>query len=346
MIFSNTKVKSDNTELKIDGEVISEVSKTKCLGVMIDNRSNWKHYINYISCKVAIRIGIIMNLRKVIDNTSLRHLYYAFIYPYMMFCNHVWGNACSVNLNKLVVLEKKVIQIMVSVKPRTPTAYLFDDLNIMKVGDVNVFWLAEWCIKFMLQILKTHFNTCLLQIGISIRMKLDSRNILTFHCTIKNIGKTSIRYRGAVIWNNVLKCGITSCSQITSKQQLKTYVSAGNIKNQLHQPSCAVLPTHEFVLQYGIWLQLSIHWRWLSTAYVAPSLHPLIIFNFHIKSLCIRQGAYKSFRFPAPFAPVKDYMNFMYVCFHQIYSIHIWSVYQHWNEVGHVSVQQLVKGSM
>ena len=60
-----------------------------------------------------------------------------------MYCNHVWGNACSVYLNKLVVLQKKVIRIMAGVKPRTPTANLFDNLNIMKVSDLNVFLIAQ-----------------------------------------------------------------------------------------------------------------------------------------------------------------------------------------------------------
>ena len=106
MVFSNTKVKSDNIELKIEGETMSEVSKTKFLGVIIDNRLNWQHHINYISCKVADGIGIIMKIRKVLDNASLRSLYYAFIFPSMMYCNHVWGNACSVYLNKLFVLQK------------------------------------------------------------------------------------------------------------------------------------------------------------------------------------------------------------------------------------------------
>ena len=101
----------------------------------------------------------------------------------------------------------------------------------------------------------------------------DHLNIPLYH---KNVGKTSIRYRGAVIWNNVLESGITlSCSQITFKQQLKTQISAGNIKDQLHQPSwyyikrsCAVLPIHEVVLQYEICLQFGIHWSSLSTAYL------------------------------------------------------------------------------
>ena len=110
MVFSNTKITSANNELKIEGETISEVTKTKFLGVIIDNRLNWQHHINYISSKVAKGIGIIIKVRKVLDNKLLLSLYYAFIYPYLMYCNNVWGNACSVYLNKLNVLQKRLFE--------------------------------------------------------------------------------------------------------------------------------------------------------------------------------------------------------------------------------------------
>ena len=179
-----------------------------------------------------------MKLRKVLDNASLRSLYYAFIFPYMMYCNHVWGNACSVYLNKLVVLQKKVIRIMAGVKPRTPTANLFDDLNIMKVSDLNVFLIAQVMHKVHTADVINAFQ-CMFITNKNIHShetrQSDHLNIPLYH---ENVGKTSIRYRGAVIWNNVLKSGITLiCSQITFKQQLKTQISAGNIKDQLHQPS-------------------------------------------------------------------------------------------------------------
>ena len=74
---------------------------------MIDQKLNWQHHISYISCKVAKGIGIIIKLRKILNNESLQSLYYAFVYPYMMYCNPVWGNASAVHINKLHVLQKK-----------------------------------------------------------------------------------------------------------------------------------------------------------------------------------------------------------------------------------------------
>ena len=97
MVFSNTKVKSDNAELKIEGETISEVSKTKFLGVIIDNKLNWQHHINYISCKVAKAIGIILKIRKVLDNefTKLILCLYLSLYDVLQSCM----GKCLLNLS-------------------------------------------------------------------------------------------------------------------------------------------------------------------------------------------------------------------------------------------------------
>ena len=119
---------------------------------------------------------------------------------------------------------------MAGVKPRTTTANLFDDLNIMKVSDLNVFLIAQVMHKVYTADVINAFQ-CMFVTNKNIHSnetrQSDHFNISLYH---KNVGKTSIRYRGAVIWNNVLKSGITlSCSQITFKQQLKTQISAGNI---------------------------------------------------------------------------------------------------------------------
>ena len=48
-INSSRSTATHTKNLKIDGEEISEVSKTKFLGVIIDNKLKWQHHIAYIS---------------------------------------------------------------------------------------------------------------------------------------------------------------------------------------------------------------------------------------------------------------------------------------------------------
>ena len=41
-----------------------------------------------------IFVGVIIKARKVLQKGSLISLYYSFIYPYLIYCNQIWGSAC------------------------------------------------------------------------------------------------------------------------------------------------------------------------------------------------------------------------------------------------------------
>ena len=108
-------------KLAIDGHGIDESGHTKFLGVIIDYKLNWKKHISYIIGKIAKWIGVITNARKLLDKEILVTLYYTFIYPYLCYCNHVWGNTFASYLEKLFLMQKKIIRIIHGVRPRTHT---------------------------------------------------------------------------------------------------------------------------------------------------------------------------------------------------------------------------------
>ena len=93
---------------QIDGEVINEVYKTKLLGVIIDNKLNWKDHISYMCGKIARGIGMIIKAMNYSNkDDGLTALYYSFIYPYLMYCNHIWGSTYKTNLRRLAILQKQ-----------------------------------------------------------------------------------------------------------------------------------------------------------------------------------------------------------------------------------------------
>ena len=101
MIFSIMGAIKPEIDLHIEGHKIHESSETKFLGVYIDSNLTWKYHINSISRKIAKGIGIIMKARKLLDKESLVTLYHSFIYPYLCYCNHFWGNTYISYLDKL-----------------------------------------------------------------------------------------------------------------------------------------------------------------------------------------------------------------------------------------------------
>ena len=100
MIFTKKKKRKSYIDLKIDGNDIHEVCKSKFLGVLIENKLNWKDHISYVSSEISRGLGMIIQARNYLNKDGFVNLYYSFIYPYLTYCNHIWGNTYKTNLQK------------------------------------------------------------------------------------------------------------------------------------------------------------------------------------------------------------------------------------------------------
>ena len=104
MLFRNKgKVIKETCQVYMNWQEISEVETTKFLGVIIDNRLNWKHHIDSICNKVSKDIGIILTARRVFNKTTLLSLCFSLIYPYFTYCIHAWGSAYKTHFQKLQI---------------------------------------------------------------------------------------------------------------------------------------------------------------------------------------------------------------------------------------------------
>ena len=108
----------------LKAKAIAEVSQTKFLGVYIDS-SKWKKHINCIAGKLSRGIGLVAKAHKLLNSDALITLYYSFIYHYLVYCNHVWRSTYLSNLQKLIILQKRIIRIIMGAKPRDHTEPMF-----------------------------------------------------------------------------------------------------------------------------------------------------------------------------------------------------------------------------
>ena len=87
---------------------IELLNNIKFLGIIIDCKLNWAEHIRYIKNKIAKSLEIIFKIRFFLDKHMLRNMYFTFIYPYLIYCIEVWGNANETQLTTLVKIQKKV----------------------------------------------------------------------------------------------------------------------------------------------------------------------------------------------------------------------------------------------
>ena len=148
MVFTRKRKISVDISLSIDSNVITEVNSTKFLGVFLDNKLTWKKHIDYIVAKLSRGIGLISKARKLLNADALLTLYYSFLYPYLCYCNHVWGSTYITNLQKLVVLQKKIVRMISGSGYRDHTDPLFTNLSLIKFVDLNKYMIGKFMFRY------------------------------------------------------------------------------------------------------------------------------------------------------------------------------------------------------
>ena len=102
MMFHRAKHKKYKIDIEINNIRIEQVRRTKFLGVIFDDTLDWSNHISYINTKIAKGIGIICII--IYSTTALINLYHAFVFPYLIYCVEVWGNALSKHVQPLIKL--------------------------------------------------------------------------------------------------------------------------------------------------------------------------------------------------------------------------------------------------
>ena len=135
-----------------------EVTETKLFGIIIDCKLNWSPHITYVSKKAAKGVGIILKARKLFDQETLLTQYYTFVYPYLNYCQHVWGKAYNVHIHDPIILQNKAVRIVHSVPPRTNVGKLCFDSNILSLKRLYSYYTSIIMYKFSKNMLPELFE--------------------------------------------------------------------------------------------------------------------------------------------------------------------------------------------
>ena len=72
-----------------------------------------------------------IKIRPHLDKVTLRKLYFTLVYPYLIYCVEVWGNACDTHLDPIIKIQKKCVRVITFSHYLEPTESLFKDLKIL-----------------------------------------------------------------------------------------------------------------------------------------------------------------------------------------------------------------------
>ena len=133
MVFYRARIKAKELNVEMQGNIIDCVTTTKYLGVIIDNKLKWTSHILYTKNKISKTVGssLFYKMRQYLEKKALINLYYSLVFPYLIYCNEVWGNASVVHLEPIIKIQKRAIRTITFSSYLSPSEPIFQSLDVL-----------------------------------------------------------------------------------------------------------------------------------------------------------------------------------------------------------------------
>uniref|UniRef100_A0A1B6G9T4 Reverse transcriptase domain-containing protein n=1 Tax=Cuerna arida TaxID=1464854 RepID=A0A1B6G9T4_9HEMI len=125
---NNRKLEEEWTSLEIP-----TASSTKFLGVVIDQNLNWQYHIDHLSKKLASAQYVIRRIRTLTNEETSLVAYHALFHSHLRYGIAAWGSTTSKNMDKILIMQKKIIRTMLRLSPMEHCKPHFTKLNILTV---------------------------------------------------------------------------------------------------------------------------------------------------------------------------------------------------------------------
>ena len=98
--------------IKLDGAVICAENSVKYLGINLDLNLNFRKRIEVIESKLSRSLAIMFKLKPVLPQNALLKLYYAMVYPCLIYGLVAWGSTFPSYIEKLNILQNKAVKLI------------------------------------------------------------------------------------------------------------------------------------------------------------------------------------------------------------------------------------------
>ena len=205
--------------IQIGNDKIDRARCVKYIGLYMDEKLNWEHHVTETIKTMTKYFGIFNKIKHSISAKFARQIYFSFVYSHIKYAIEVYG-ACSENLmNKLQIIQNKLVKLLLKLDWRTSTKYLHKHLNILKVCDIYKVSLLEFVHACKYRETPPTFYTYFSTAQTSYRTRQQGH--LRVVNTNKSIGDTRVQCHAARLWNAI----DNETQNIETKETFKKNVS-------------------------------------------------------------------------------------------------------------------------
>ena len=154
-------------------------------------------------------------------------IYFAFIHSHLVYDVEIYGNTCINHLNRLIILNNKLLRILQMAPGDTPVVNLYANFNTLTLPDLHTYHILKFvhnCIYHQNK-LPYIFSNYFTQNYMLHIYNTRSREHLHLEQTNSFLGQRSIKFKGSCLWNSLpdeLKSVISahSCAKYLKKSTI------------------------------------------------------------------------------------------------------------------------------
>ena len=175
---------------------------------------------------------MILKIRPYINKKIMLTLYYSLIYPHLIYANEVWGNTFENQINRIVVLQKRIVRIICNEDRRLDNYALpdsnplFRNLKILKVKDIFKSKILDFIFNCLTNQISNFSNWFyfLQDVQNRITRANANKNLYIPHIRTVRYGGKSLKVTGPKIWNELPLHIKDSKSYYSFKNKVKNYL--------------------------------------------------------------------------------------------------------------------------
>ena len=202
--FSPNKIPVPTVTIKINDTIIKCVKECKYLGAIIDDELKWTSHIEFVLQKLKRLLGILYKMRYKLPDWCLQNIYFAFVHPYILYGLEVYGNTFPSYLDKLTLLNNKLLRILQK-KGRTccnESLYLqYNTLPPVQLFNYQVLNLVHKTV-FSPYLLPSIFHDYFTRTSSIHRYETRHNKLYLTHVNTR-FGQRILRYKGTQLWNRL-----------------------------------------------------------------------------------------------------------------------------------------------
>ena len=131
----------------------------------IDSQLKWDKHIDGIVKKITSGFYAINKAKHVLNRKHLTALYYVVVYPYISYGIMLWGNTYNLYLNKVFVMQKKIIRVIMNSDYNAHSEPFFKVLEILHLSDVYTMNVVKYVFSYLKQKLPIPLMNMFTRIG-------------------------------------------------------------------------------------------------------------------------------------------------------------------------------------